>query len=1216
MLHRWFASFQNTHSSTIVNGLEFLTALALTAADGKLEEKAGAVFDIFDFDDSGAITRDELGILIKSAVRGLSKATKGLGPRLAALCPMSEVAELTRQCFVHCDLDDEQDLPRSRFILWVKQTPKIVNLLRCFVQREYLSEEEAAVVIQRCSRGMLARREAAERRLELQLEVEQELAQAAQKIQDVVVTRKKKRERLRQQKVEQFAHHGAVYSFGANARAQLGHANLELSRHVVSPLLAAFFKNNELRISRVALSETHASAVASDGQVFTWGAGVPGSFGFLIPPHSQDGGAGLVRRQPTRVDDLNDVIIVDSRLGCHHSVALSAGGIVYTWGSGGYGQLGHGDFAVAEDNSERSDAVFRFQFDPHTGREYPVIDLPLQLDSSYFEEMRVTQVACGYYFTTVVTEDGSVFSWGEGSDGQLGLGYSDSFRVGFLDPNISGSNFVYIPSPTRIDTLKEPIDSIAVGGNHVFAIGRAPARHVFEWGAWKRRGPTDARESAFAPLENAALSALNVQQIAAGKEHALAVASRVQVSLSVDQYPYRQRSGTQSIDERTGEGESLRSIALCARFGAQPTQLSRAITGSVFAVPLPTVEFGGSFQGYPSASASSSAASAALSAAVCNRSDSQLRSSFARCTGRITLLDRGTSTGHWISLLLDSSRPAELLEISCVPANFGPALNATGVRAQLFYSQERLSSLRLYVRPDEVVGRIAVLEFGQEDVAFDADALEAADLIGRLMSSLVALVKDAQDAGAVGVVIIFDFLEADAFSLEIDEEDSDADAFKIPAVMIRKSLHGELLLEQLQTPGKRPWSIISYKEDVLGKQISIAQKAGAKAVVVAQTRVDPDPTRLGMSVFGPSEDEKAPSSSGVKIPVISIPYQMGARMKANLDGVQAEDSQCRIALVDSGTLYAWGLAENGRLGLGDIENELLFQSGYDGARQKSYQFVQDPEVVSTLLLKEITHISCGEEHSAAVSSTLCCTKLEMVGWSEIAQTICTGDGALYCWGSGRDGKLGTGSLDDEDAPVAIDSLSSVKVARVECGSSQTVRNNFNMTKWHPPSSVSTSPHSNTVYTCIHTHAARRNAEPFSAKQASKHVPHVRLDVVLRGLDGLEHLVVGGRLTLFAREERLVGDHGQADHLQPTVGGHDHLGHRAHADGVAPDQPQEAALRRGLERRPGNEAIHALADLVRETELLRHTHGQVLQLLVVAVRERREPGAEARVVRAN
>jgi hypothetical protein len=92
-----------------------------------------------------------------------------------------------------------------------------------------------------------------------------------------------------------------------------------------------------------------------------------------------------------------------------------------------------------------------------------------------------------------------------------------------------------------------------------------------------------------------------------------------------------------------------------------------------------------------------------------------------------------------------------------------------------------------------------------------------------------------------------------------------------------------------------------------------------------------------MHVFGAGGDDKAPSTSGVKIPVVSIPYQVswwlpnvradsllkftlrciqvGARMKASLEGVEAEDSQCRIALAGSGTLYAWGLAENGRLGL-------------------------------------------------------------------------------------------------------------------------------------------------------------------------------------------------------------------------------------------------------------------------------------------------------------
>lgn len=178
LLASWFAAFQNTRQSTVVNGLEVLTALALASVDGKLADKAGAVFDVFDFDDSGAITLDELCILLKSAIRGLSKLTKGLGPRFVALCPVAEVGELARQCFRHCDLDEEQDLTRELFVRWVKHTPKIVNLVRCFVQREFLSSDEAAVAIQRCYRGMRGRRVAAELRFEQQLELEHEISQA------------------------------------------------------------------------------------------------------------------------------------------------------------------------------------------------------------------------------------------------------------------------------------------------------------------------------------------------------------------------------------------------------------------------------------------------------------------------------------------------------------------------------------------------------------------------------------------------------------------------------------------------------------------------------------------------------------------------------------------------------------------------------------------------------------------------------------------------------------------------------------------------------------------------------------------------------------------------------------------------------------------------------------------------------------------------------
>lgn len=51
-----------------------------------------------------------------------------------------------------------------------------------------------------------------------------------------------------------------------------------------------------------------------------------------------------------------------------------------------------------------------------------------------------------------------------------------------------------------------------------------------------------------------------------------------------------------------------------------------------------------------------------------------------------------------------------------------------------------------------------------------------------------------------------------------------------------------------------------------------------------------------------------------------------------------------------------------------MENDALFQTGFDGARQISYQFVANPEPVAALQDKRITHIACGEEHSAAVTS--------------------------------------------------------------------------------------------------------------------------------------------------------------------------------------------------------------------------------------------------------
>ena len=76
-----------------------------------------------------------------------------------------------------------------------------------------------------------------------------------------------------------------------------------------------------------------------------------------------------------------------------HSVAIAENGMVYTWGWGENGRLGHG--------SEQT--------------LYEPTLLPLH------DEV-VVKAACGAGHTMVSTRDGKLFSWGLGTSGQLGHG--------------------------------------------------------------------------------------------------------------------------------------------------------------------------------------------------------------------------------------------------------------------------------------------------------------------------------------------------------------------------------------------------------------------------------------------------------------------------------------------------------------------------------------------------------------------------------------------------------------------------------------------------------------------------------------------------------------------------------------------------------------------------------------------------------------------------
>jgi len=130
----------------------------------------------------------------------------------------------------------------------------------------------------------------------------------------------------------------------------------------------------------------HTLIATESGDVFSWGSGL---FGRLGHGDEKD------RMLPAMVPPAFGVQVVAVAAGAMHSAALSAQGNLWTWGSGFEGRLGLGD------------EVDRF--------------VPTRLSCKDFS---VGSVAMGRSHTVAVGLDGTLWAWGSNDFGQLGLGHT------------------------------------------------------------------------------------------------------------------------------------------------------------------------------------------------------------------------------------------------------------------------------------------------------------------------------------------------------------------------------------------------------------------------------------------------------------------------------------------------------------------------------------------------------------------------------------------------------------------------------------------------------------------------------------------------------------------------------------------------------------------------------------------------------------------------
>ncbi|KAL6059861.1 putative E3 ubiquitin-protein ligase herc4 [Balamuthia mandrillaris] len=247
---------------------------------------------------------------------------------------------------------------------------------------------------------------------------------------------------------------GDLYTFGHGLCGVLGHGNE--NDYAVPTKVETLAEEN---IVNVSCGRFHTVAVNDQGAAY-----IMGNDGHMR------GGSLDKHTFPKLLDDesLHNARCVSASCGFYHSVVLTEGGRVFSWGYGGHGRLGHNDT-----------------------KSQPEPTLIRSLLS-----VKITTVACGMAHTCAIDDKGRLYTWGEGKDHVLGHG-DEKDQV----------------SPTIVQALKnETMAGVSAGYTTTAAVtsdGKA-----YWWGTMRSEYEDDVTIVEKVPRTDVALATKYVLQVA------------------------------------------------------------------------------------------------------------------------------------------------------------------------------------------------------------------------------------------------------------------------------------------------------------------------------------------------------------------------------------------------------------------------------------------------------------------------------------------------------------------------------------------------------------------------------------------------------------------------------------------------------------------------------------------------------------------------------
>jgi alpha-tubulin suppressor-like RCC1 family protein len=257
-----------------------------------------------------------------------------------------------------------------------------------------------------------------------------------------------------------------VWTWGGNSNGQLGN-NSTTDSHI--PIQVSGLSG----MTAIAAGNNFTVAVKNDGTVWAWGSNSNGQLGNGNTTDSN------IPVQVSGASGLSGVVGVAA--GSNHTVALTSSGAVWAWGSNSNGQLGNGtttdsniplgvgglgsimaiaagnNFTVALKNVTLNSSVLAWGSN-NNGQlgNGTTTDVYVPAQVSGMVGTGAIGIAAGYDHAVAMKTDGTVWTWGSNSNGQLGNGTT----TGSVTPvQVSGMSGVAAVAAGEKDTVTLKIDS-------------------------------------------------------------------------------------------------------------------------------------------------------------------------------------------------------------------------------------------------------------------------------------------------------------------------------------------------------------------------------------------------------------------------------------------------------------------------------------------------------------------------------------------------------------------------------------------------------------------------------------------------------------------------------------------------------------------------------------------------------------------------------------